>query len=457
MPEDLMLEVRQVAEQYFSQMQRKFEDILRAGKFESEEKRLEHEGRTKRIQGIKTGYWKLAPRNSSDIGHIVCKNGVVMFEIGKSDYSRKEIKRILKKWNKEQKEFQKIKEKGKEMITLDNGAASAEEERNAIPAPDQPNTVSPQPDGDNCNISADIQIELPRYKCHKEVHAAKILKVFMPETHTYLVLEVNGKEVGITESKEYGEKHKPYAGGYYVVYEEGYTSFSPAEAFENGYKPYSLDKVGREERGEECESNFLSFAKEELKIIGAFNKESAYGGMLGDAVMELLKTFDAQGHSGGSAPLVVQLFSKVALFEPLAPITEKDEWSKVHERNGLDVYQCKRLSGLFKHGKDGVPYFLDAIVFKSDRPGDSFTGSVDGIKSRQHIKSFPFSPKTFYIDVVREPFDKDKHKTSNAVSCSDGDYVYHIKDMKQLNAVWEYYRKETELEGTFCSPELKQE
>lgn len=214
MPEDLMLEMRQAAEQYFSQMQRKIEDFLRTGKFESEEKRLEHEGRTKRIQGIKTGYWKLAPRNFSDIGHIVCKNGVVMFEIGKSNYSRKEIKRILKKWNKEQKEFQKIKEKGKEMITLDNGAAGAEEERNAIPA----------------------SIELPRYKCHKEVRAAKILKVFLLDTHTHLlVLDVNRVKTEIAESKEYGEKHKPYAGGYYVVYEDGYTSFSPAEAFESGY------------------------------------------------------------------------------------------------------------------------------------------------------------------------------------------------------------------------------
>lgn len=31
------------------------------------------------------------------------------------------------------------------------------------------------------------------------------------------------------------EKHKPQAGGYYVVYEDGYKSFSPAEAFESGY------------------------------------------------------------------------------------------------------------------------------------------------------------------------------------------------------------------------------
>ena len=36
-------------------------------------------------------------------------------------------------------------------------------------------------------------------------------------------------------SPEYVAKHKPEVGGYYVVYEDGYKSFSPAGAFESGY------------------------------------------------------------------------------------------------------------------------------------------------------------------------------------------------------------------------------
>lgn len=34
---------------------------------------------------------------------------------------------------------------------------------------------------------------------------------------------------------EYLTKHKPQAGGYYVVYDDGYKSWSPAKAFEEGY------------------------------------------------------------------------------------------------------------------------------------------------------------------------------------------------------------------------------
>lgn len=46
-----------------------------------------------------------------------------------------------------------------------------------------------------------------------------------PEDNGYSKFEV---------SKEYIQKHKPVVGGYYVVYEDGYESFSPAEAFESG-------------------------------------------------------------------------------------------------------------------------------------------------------------------------------------------------------------------------------
>jgi hypothetical protein len=36
-------------------------------------------------------------------------------------------------------------------------------------------------------------------------------------------------------SKEYNDKHAPEIGGYYVLYDDGYESWSPAAAFESGY------------------------------------------------------------------------------------------------------------------------------------------------------------------------------------------------------------------------------
>lgn len=42
--------------------------------------------------------------------------------------------------------------------------------------------------------------------------------------------------LSVTVSEDYVKKHQPKVGGYYVRYEDGYESFSPAEAFEGGYK-----------------------------------------------------------------------------------------------------------------------------------------------------------------------------------------------------------------------------
>ncbi len=73
-------------------------------------------------------------------------------------------------------------------------------------------------------------IDLPRYRCHKEVWALKI-KWIIGNTITP---DDPGYEP-FTLSAAYFEKHQPYAGGYYVVYADGYESFSPADAFEGGY------------------------------------------------------------------------------------------------------------------------------------------------------------------------------------------------------------------------------
>jgi len=89
----------------------------------------------------------------------------------------------------------------------------------------------------------DAQAEMPRYKCHKEVWALKIEKI---ERHNEgnLNAESDGSAI-ITPSEDgfapfrvehdYMRKHKPEVGGYYVTYKDGYKSYSPAEAFEDGY------------------------------------------------------------------------------------------------------------------------------------------------------------------------------------------------------------------------------
>ncbi len=86
--------------------------------------------------------------------------------------------------------------------------------------------------------------EMPKYQSHKKVWALKIKEILFIERDVKQ-MPVQGFGAMITpEDEGYGSfevdgfymtKHKPQKGGYYVVYEDGYKSWSPAEAFEGGY------------------------------------------------------------------------------------------------------------------------------------------------------------------------------------------------------------------------------
>lgn len=113
-----------------------------------------------------------------------------------------------------------------------------------------------------------VAAEMPRYKCHKEVHALKIAAIghekppsfTKPTCRGSFVLgsacghcerceweRTHGPKMGLMivpadkgfapfeVDAAYMQKHKPEVGGYFVVYADGYKSYSPAQAFEEGY------------------------------------------------------------------------------------------------------------------------------------------------------------------------------------------------------------------------------
>lgn len=124
------------------------------------------------------------------------------------------------------------------------------------------------------------------------------------------------------------------------------------------------------------------------------------------------------------------------------------------------LYQNSRCSGLFKN-REGRCWYLDAIVWKADTKGesgndwDTFTGKVENWCSRQYVKSFPFTPKTFYINVTREqlpedwdqePFtegkewyDIDEFNRTGVKNWHKDKYRYLIKDNSQMERVFKYY------------------
>lgn len=109
--------------------------------------------------------------------------------------------------------------------------------------------------------------------------------------------------------------------------------------------------------------NFLEHAKTELDRLGfTLDSDEESNRWVRENVLELIQTFSDQGHSGMSAPYVLDLFSRLADWKPLSPLTgEDDEW---YDR-GFDeeVMQNKRYSSVFKNKKTGRAYDVRGIVF----------------------------------------------------------------------------------------------
>ena len=78
---------------------------------------------------------------------------------------------------------------------------------------------------------------MPRYKCHKEVHALKIKSIeWDPRMESAVITPADEGYEPFSVDAAYMDKHDPQVGGYYVVYDNGqYISFSPAGVFEDGY------------------------------------------------------------------------------------------------------------------------------------------------------------------------------------------------------------------------------
>ena len=160
-------------------------------------------------------------------------------------------------------------------------------------------------------------------------------------------------------------------------------------------------------------SNLLKHAERELSLIG-YDGKDAYNNMAKAAIMELLTTFANQGHSGFSANYVTDVFNKLARYKILSPLTGEDnEWNDITEMSGdkKTLFQNNRDSAVFKD--DTGCYYLDAIIWV-ENGGHTYTNN----KSLGYIKSFPFTPKTFYVKV-----DKDNN----------------ILDTEEYNKAKEYY------------------
>lgn len=196
-------------------------------------------------------------------------------------------------------------------------------------------------------------------------------------------------------------------------------------------------------------TNTYLFAKRELDVLSASCTDPDDRPLVEEfreEILALCEKFGTSGQSGGSAPYaataISQTIKHLCLQEPICPITGvEEEWFNCTGMGAVDVdssgvWQNSRCSGLFRDNSisNGDPYYLDAIVWKDTKGhtwggrawlDDSHTVKLSG---RQFIQGYPFTPKTFYIDVID-------------VEVAPDDWEFYIKDVKQLDKVWKYYKK----------------
>lgn len=148
--------------------------------------------------------------------------------------------------------------------------------------------------------------------------------------------------------------------------------------------------------------NLVEYAKEELKRIGMVDSGEPYNDAVTKAILDLLKLFDSQGHSGFTAPYTARTFHRLAMYKPLTPLTgEDDEWHEI----GDGCYQNNRYSAVFKD-RDGRAYNSEGKTFTDD--GEVWYTSKD---SRVYI-TFPYAVPDHpeYVYLNKKEADKEKDR-----------------------------------------------
>jgi hypothetical protein len=157
-------------------------------------------------------------------------------------------------------------------------------------------------------------------------------------------------------------------------------------------------------------NNYEKHAEIEFRAAGWLNEDGTFKDAMQKAicehVMALLDVFEGEGHSGSSATYAIDLFSKLAKFEPIVPLTGKSwEWNEI----GTGRYQNKRCSHVFKdHDRfDGQAYDIDAVIFwewcerqleedEDGYPGISRYKSYFTSRDSSRPITFPYTPKREY-------------------------------------------------------------
>jgi hypothetical protein len=166
-------------------------------------------------------------------------------------------------------------------------------------------------------------------------------------------------------------------------------------------------------------------------------------------ILDLIAKFDASGGTAYEiANAVTGTLNVLLKHDILTPLTgEDDEWKVMDIDPDNPITQNIRKPSVFLDDKGA--YYLDAIIWH-DETGNYFTGTVEGIRSRQYIKEFPFTPKPAPFRVVNTPYNKEIHEGYSYYENEKGELIcpmIHDDDREVLGKILSTYRQFDEEEN----------
>lgn len=110
----------------------------------------------------------------------------------------------------------------------------------------------------------------------------------------------------------------------------------------------------------ERDSNLVKHAEFELRRAGLFDADADYGGMVAEAVMNLVRVHAKEGHSGNSHAVALSIFNIVVNYKTLTPITgDPAEWFEVDRDGPARCWQNRRMSSCFSNTAGKSYYDID--------------------------------------------------------------------------------------------------
>ena len=165
-------------------------------------------------------------------------------------------------------------------------------------------------------------------------------------------------------------------------------------------------------------------------------EEFDYGCACCQSALKAFESVISDGHSGASIQCTRLILNRLLQGKPLTPIEDTtDIWNKQEDfptRDGSEVYQCKRMSSLWKHVlPNGTVYYVDNDAYigvDENNPVVTFHSDLVSKIGREIMPiTMPYYPNDSPLHIFISDFLFDKANWPSTYGDSDTVHIHRAK------------------------------